>query len=136
MTNTQSINASNHCFVCGRSNPIGLKIKFQISEDRCIARFVPGKDCSGWKDTVHGGILYSILDDAMANWLFLQGTKVMTVKGDIKYRKPLAVLTPILIEAWQTKERRNLITMESHILLADSRQVIAQGSSTFIKVNR
>ena len=30
----------------------------------------------GFQDTTHGGIIFSLLDDVMANWLFLKGKPV------------------------------------------------------------
>jgi len=33
---------NNNCFVCGPSNPIGLRIKFHIDGDVCRGEFKPG----------------------------------------------------------------------------------------------
>ena len=34
---------NNNCFVCGPTNPIGLRIKFRIDGDVCRGEFKPGK---------------------------------------------------------------------------------------------
>ena len=66
--------SDNNCFVCGPKNSSGLKINFSINEqDICIAEFTPEADHVGFQDTTHGGIIFSLLDDVMANWLFLKG---------------------------------------------------------------
>ena len=35
---------NNNCFVCGPSNPIGLRIKFRIDGDVCRGEFRPGEN--------------------------------------------------------------------------------------------
>ncbi len=127
---------SNHCFVCGQANPAGLQIRFRIQGDLCIGHFVPNETLSGYKGMIHGGILYAILDDAMANWLFLQGEQVTTGRAEIRYRNPLPVSTPVVIEAWQTGRRNRLIQMAGHILLADSRKPIAEAKGSFFALQQ
>ena len=63
---------NNNCFVCGPSNPIGLRIKFRIDGDVCRGEFKPGEHHVGYNNITHGGIIFSLLDDVMANWLFLK----------------------------------------------------------------
>ena len=70
------------CFACGPGNPIGLKIKFHLEDGKCTGTFTPGKTHVGYRNTVHGGILYSALDDVMANVLYLQDMKAHTAKGE------------------------------------------------------
>ena len=73
---------ANRCFVCGPSNPIGLHLEFRIEDDICRSEFTPGRNHCGYDDVTHGGIVFSILDDVMANWLFLKGLKAYTAKCD------------------------------------------------------
>ena len=67
---------SSGCFVCGPDNPIGLKVVFDIEDGKCIGEFVPKKEHAGFRNITHGGILFSLLDDVMANFLWLQGSSV------------------------------------------------------------
>ena len=78
--------SANNCFVCGPENPIGLKIDFYIDQDDiCRAEFTPGES-HGVSDTTHGGIIFSLLDDVMANWLFLKDKPAQTAKCDLRYK--------------------------------------------------
>ena len=79
------------CFACGRDNPVGLKIHFQLDGDRCVGEFTPSSNHVGYQNTVHGGIIYAALDDVMANVLYLQNIKAHTARCEIRYRKPLEV---------------------------------------------
>ncbi len=54
------------CFVCGESNPIGLKLRFETDGRVVQTRFVPRLEHVGLKDTVHGGLVSTLLDEMMA----------------------------------------------------------------------
>ena len=81
----------NNCFVCGPGNPIGLGVKFRLDDDVCRAEFTPGPEHMGYDQVTHGGIVFSLLDDVMANWIWLQGERCFTGKAEIRYRSELAI---------------------------------------------
>ena len=87
----QLASGSNHCFVCGPANPIGLGVTFVMDADVCRGEFTPGPEHMGYDQVTHGGIVFSLLDDVMANWVWLQGDRCFTAKADIRYRAELAV---------------------------------------------
>ncbi|MGH8595531.1 MAG: PaaI family thioesterase, partial [Gammaproteobacteria bacterium] len=84
-------NDADHCFVCGPRNPQGLQVAFSLHDGICRGRFTPAQHHAGFDQITHGGIIFSVLDDAMANWLFLQGARAFTAKCEIRYRRPLPV---------------------------------------------
>jgi hypothetical protein len=100
-----SLNESpaNRCFVCGPSNPIGLKLKFRIDGDVCRAEFTPAEQHMGYQGLTHGGIIFSLLDDVMANWLWLQGERCFTARADIRYREALPIGTPVRVPSGSTQ---------------------------------
>ncbi len=53
------------CFVCGLNNPIGLKLDFETDGRIVRARFLPRPEHVGFRETVHGGIVSTVLDEAM-----------------------------------------------------------------------
>ncbi|PWU15057.1 MAG: PaaI family thioesterase [Verrucomicrobia bacterium] len=53
------------CFVCGEFNPAGLKLRFQTDGRVVQARFVPRPEHIGFKETVHGGLIATLLDEVM-----------------------------------------------------------------------
>ena len=114
------------CFACGVDNPIGLRISFQMQDGKCTGVFTPDENHVGYKNTVHGGIIYSALDDVMANVLYLQDMKAHTAKCEIRYRKALEVGQTINLTGWIEQERRRLVvlrgearTITDDILIAD-----------------
>lgn len=114
---------ANGCFVCGPDNPIGLKIAFTLDGDVCRGRFTPGEHHVGFDRITHGGILYSVLDDVMANWLFLQGARGFTAKCEIRYRQPLPIGVEIALTG-RLKQRKGRL-----MLLSASAERVADGST-------
>src|SRR6059036_1991934 len=57
----------NFCFACGMSNPDGMPLKFVFDEgrDRFVCRFRLSKRYTGPPGHAHGGIIATILDEAM-----------------------------------------------------------------------
>ena len=62
-----SISACDLCFGCGEKNPCGLKLKFDWDGRTASSHFTPTELHQGWQGIIHGGILTSLLDEAMAS---------------------------------------------------------------------
>jgi len=123
---------ANNCFVCGIDNPIGLKVEFSLLDDVCIGSFTPQMQHAGYDNLTHGGILFSLLDDVMANWAWLQGKKCFTAKADIRYRQELPIGTEVLLEGRCTKLRGRLAQMEGVIIRMDDRSIVAESTGSFM----
>lgn len=120
------------CFACGIDNPIGLRIKFTLQGERVTAQFTPNENHVGYKNTVHGGIIYAALDDVMANCLYLQDIKAFTARCEIRYRKPLNVGQTINLTGWIENRRRRLVTLKGEARLADGDDLIADCEASFM----
>ncbi len=132
MTNDDTIEAATMCFACGPDNPIGLKIDFTVDGDSCTGKFTPTENHVGFQDTVHGGIIFSCLDDAMANVLYHQKRKAHTAKCEIRYRKALQVGQPVKLRGWIESERRRLIILKSEIRLEEDESLVAEAEASFM----
>ena len=125
-------NDTNSCFVCGPANNSGLQVKFRLREDVCYAEFTPGADQVGYNEVTHGGILFSLLDDVMANWLWLWGEACFTAKADIRYREQVAVGTPILLEGRLVKRKGPLAIMQGKIFRAVDGVLLVEANASFM----
>lgn len=132
MTSKNIIEAATMCFACGTDNPIGLKIEFKVVAGRCTAEFTPGENHVGYENTVHGGIIYSCLDDVMANVLYLQNRKAHTAKCEVRYRQALEVGQTIRLGAWIESERRRLVILKSEARLKADDSLVAEAEASFI----
>lgn len=123
---------SNRCFVCGPGNPIGLGVTFRLEAQTCVAEFTPDDRHMGYEGVTHGGILFSLLDDVMANWLWLQGIHCFTARADVRYRQPLPIGTLVRLESRCVKKKGRLVLMEGKVRRADSADLVAEASGSFI----
>ena len=126
------IEAAPMCFACGVDNPIGLKIKFDVDGDVCTADFIPNENHVGFSDTVHGGIIYTILDDVTANILYQQGRKAHTAKCEIRYRQPVRVGDELKLKGWIENERRRLVVLRGEVRRAADDVLVADCESSFM----
>jgi acyl-coenzyme A thioesterase PaaI-like protein len=120
------------CFACGPDNPIGLKIEFELQGDTCTGIFTPGENHVGYENTVHGGIIYSALDDVMANVLYLKEMKAHTAKCEIRYRRALEVGQTIRLIGWIEHERRRLVVLKGEARTVSDDALIADCEASFM----
>ncbi len=122
----------NSCFVCGQSNEFGLQILFRIEAGICRAEYSPSDLFCGYDCVTHGGILFSLLDDVVANWLFLQGERAYTGKCEIRFHEPAPTGQRILLEGELLSRKGPLARMTGRAYLADSGQLVAETKATFM----
>lgn len=134
MSTDAPIEAAPMCFACGQDNPIGLRIRFELNDGRVTAQFTANENHVGYENTVHGGIIYSALDDVMANVLYLQNMKAHTARCEIRYRRPLEVGQTVNLTGWIESERRRLIVLKGEARLADSDDLVADAEASFMRV--
>lgn len=123
---------ANNCFVCGPANPIGLQLTFEIDDDICRSSFTPGENHCGYDGVTHGGIIFSALDDVMANWLFLQGLQAFTARCEVRYRDALPIGTPVRLEGHCIKQKGRLTQMKGMLIREDNDQVVAESEASFM----
>ena len=123
---------ANRCFVCGPGNAAGLHIRFRLDGDICRAEFTPDERHVGYDGVTHGGILFSLLDDVMANVVFLQGERCFTAKAEVRYRQQLPVGTAVRLEGWRQRRKGRLAILEGRVIRADDETVVAEAIGNFM----
>jgi acyl-coenzyme A thioesterase PaaI-like protein len=127
-----SRNDGSNCFVCGPENAQGLQLKFVMEHDVCRSRFVPPAHMVGYDDLVHGGLLFTVLDDTMANWLFLKGVRAHTARCEIRYRQPVHLGTELALEARVSRIKGRTVLLEATASRATDGVVVAETTATFM----
>jgi acyl-coenzyme A thioesterase PaaI-like protein len=107
-------------------------VQFRIEGEVCRAEFTPQTAHSGYDGLTHGGILFALLDDVMANWIWLKGEKCFTAKAEIRYREPLPIGTAVTLESRLVKRKARLVIMEGSIRRVDSGAVVAEATGSFM----
>lgn len=123
------------CFVCGQDNPMGLRLSFEVDE---VARtiktvFNPQKAHQGYEGVVHGGIISSILDEAMANLAFALGYNAVTAKLTVRFKRPLTVGETVTVTGRLTKEAKRAMEAEA-VAVKEDGTVIAEAEGLLMVV--
>ncbi len=129
------IENNNRCFVCGQENPYGLQIKPDIISDGEQVRIecTPPTHFQGWADVIHGGILSTLLDEAITyvGIASFDGPAV-TAQLEIRFKSPAHTGNKLIVTANRVKNTRRLIEATAHITLEDG-TLIAEGSGKVMK---
>ncbi|MEW6570119.1 MAG: PaaI family thioesterase [Nitrospirota bacterium] len=122
----------SYCFVCGERNPNGLHIKFSLREGKVVGEFVPKKIHQGYMDIVHGGLISTLLDEAMVKLALMQGMPAVTAEILIRFRNPLRTGERATIEAGILQMNRKIIEAEASVKKEDD-TVIAIGHAKLLR---
>lgn len=128
----KAIQRYRHCFVCGDRNDIGLKLDFFEKEGKARAEFTPSKNFEGYKDILHGGILSTLLDEAMIKSILAQKILTVTSQIEVKFRKPAIIGEKLIIEGGITGQKGRLIFTEGKVFKEDG-TVIAEAKGKFFR---
>ncbi len=126
----------NHCFGCGHDNPQGMRLKFSLDEDsrKAICHFKLSRKYTGPPGHAHGGIIATILDEAMGKVNKFRNVLALTASMEIKYLKPVPLNQPLTVtSAEQSVDGRRHINM-AEISNAKG-EVLARSTGTFIAID-
>ncbi len=121
-----------NCYVCGADNPNGLHVVFQADgPERCRARYTARREHEGWPGIVHGGLLFTLMDEALAWALAYAGLRGVTAKGNVRFCVPARVGTELVVTAEVVERRAKLVRARAEVRAADdSRNLVAELDAT------
>jgi acyl-coenzyme A thioesterase PaaI-like protein len=123
------------CFGCGQNNPMGLKLRFNKDGETISTEFTPDKMHQGWPGLLHGGILGTLLDEAMSNVAYGTGNTCLTAQIEIRLRQPVKVEMPLVVTAWITRHRKKVIETGGKVCLKDGTIIAESTAKQFIAEN-
>ena len=126
--------ADNYCFVCGRDNPRGLKIKVTYFPEEQAAEtgLALPREYQGWADVIHGGILSTLLDEMMAHAVWRFAGPGVTLSMEVRFHHPLKPDEDILVRGVLTAGNGSRRTAEAQITRASDQRKIASAKSRFL----
>ena len=126
-------NPSNKCFGCGGDNAGGMKLTFEQDNvnRKIVGRFVLGERYQGGAGFAHGGIIATLLDEAMGKVCRFREVRAVTAELTVEYLKPVKVADEIIVEGSETglKGRNLFLTGEIRNAAGD---VLARGRGRFV----
>lgn len=124
---------SNACFVCGRENPSGLNLEFFEVEGRVETTFTPRPEHQGWPGFLHGGILYTVLDETIGRVGFTIGAFVMSGRVEIRYRQPAPIDATLRVVGSLVRDRGRALELQGFAQLEDG-TVVAEATGLYMRV--
>jgi len=124
------------CLVCGRQNPHGLRLSLHVDEGSGVvsAEFTPRPEHIGFEGIVHGGVLATVLDEAMV-WAATWARKRFCVAGEmtVRFRRSAAVGEPLRVEAKVESNRSRLIQSAGTVIDSNG-AVVAEATGKYVPV--
>jgi uncharacterized protein (TIGR00369 family) len=126
--------AQNRCFGCGKANPGGLHLEFQLADDQSAVSLALIPDSfEGPPGYLHGGIIATLLDEAMSKAVRASGFTAMTRHMEVDYLRPVPSDAPLRLEGRVTGKDGRKHWVEARILNSEG-TALAQGKGLFIEV--
>ncbi len=128
--------ASNRCFGCGPANASGLQLEFLLAGDGAVVALpTVGDSFEGHPGYLHGGIIATLLDEAMSKATRARGLTTMTRHLEVEYLRPVPSGAPLRVEGRVVRGEGRRHWVESKIL-DTSGTVLAEGRGVFVEVRR
>lgn len=128
--------APHHCFGCGETNRSGLRLKFFVDEQKqivCHTRLAPR--FAGPPGHAHGGIIATLLDEAMSKATRVHDVVAMTRQMDVEYLRPVPLECGLTLTGRRVSHHGRKHYCEAEI--RDAAGVLfARGKALFIAVDR
>ena len=123
------------CFVCGLNNPLGLKLDFETDGQIVRARFTPRPEHVGFRETVHGGIISTVLDEVMV-WAIGVRIKRFAYCAELRVRflQPARPLEELMVVGELMENRRNKLFQSKAELQNPRGAVLAAATGKYLPV--
>lgn len=126
----------NECFVCGPENPAGMHLKFTYDKQRhrFVSRLRLDRRYTGPPGHCHGGIIATILDEAMGKVNKLRQVIALTSQMTVDYLRPVPLNKLLRVESREVSVRgRRHVNMGE--ILNQKGEVLARGRALFIAID-
>ena len=124
------------CLVCGRENPHGLKLSLHVDDAGIVTvDFTPAPHHIGFTGVTHGGVLASVLDEAMV-WAATWAGKrfCLCAEMTVRFRQPSRVGQKLRVEARVDMHRTRMILTRGKALAEDG-SVVVEASGKYMPLS-
>ena len=117
----------NNCFACGRENPVGLKVLQQRADGCSRLTWSPDSLYEGYRNVIHGGIVSTLLDEAMAYAALSLVKNCATAEMQVRFHKPVSTTGEVVIEGRVIDRRGRVVRTEARLLQDGTQKASATG---------
>jgi len=131
----QELPHTQSCFVCGESNAIGLKLRFEAEGNIVRTRFTPRAEHIGFKQVVHGGLIATVLDEIMV-WACVipTGQFAYCAELTVRFLSPLRPGEQVIATGELAANRRNKIFEAKSEIRDHAGKLVATATGKYLPV--
>lgn len=113
-----------------------MRLKFTLDEAarKFVARLRLPRRYQGPPGHAHGGIIATVLDEAMGKVNRLRAVVALTSEMRVRYLKPVPLGKPLLVEGWEIRKRGRKLVNAAELRNLQG-QVLARSQGTFIIID-
>ncbi len=112
------------CFGCGKRHPFGLRLKFRREGHGVVTEFTPAAYYQGWTDIIHGGIVSTMLDEAMGHAVLMDGDfGFLTASIKVNFKRPAYAGDRLIIRGEVVRREGRKAEVEGSLTTPDGRLV-------------
>lgn len=126
----------SNCFGCGPENSTGLQLKFTPTPagNAYRSEFQLGPSFAGPPGHAHGGIIATILDEAMSKANRLRSTVALTRRIEVDYLRPVPLGQPLVVEGRIVRVRGRALYNRAELRNAEG-VVLARSRGKFLAID-
>jgi acyl-coenzyme A thioesterase PaaI-like protein len=108
------------CVVCGPDHPHGLRLRYHSDPDgSSCATWIPTAEWQGFQGIIHGGIIGTVLDEAMAKAVRTAGYEALTGELRVRFRHHVQPGEELTIRGWVVEGTTRMIKAEATLRTLD-----------------
>ncbi|WP_432798832.1 PaaI family thioesterase [Poriferisphaera sp. WC338] len=121
------------CFACDDGHLFGLKLRCALKDggERAVGRFKAADWMRSYAGCMHGGLVSTLLDSAMTQFLLLHGEEAVTGTLEVRFRHPADLEGMFEVVAWRGERRGRVHRMRSELRDGDG-MVVAEARAQFV----
>jgi uncharacterized protein (TIGR00369 family) len=126
---------THSCFVCGESNPFGLRLRFETDGRVVQTHFVPRAEHIGFQGVVHGGLIATVLDEIMV-WACAVPTRRFAYCAEltVRYLEPAVPGEEVVVSSELVANRKNRIYEAKATMRNAANVTLAEATGKYLPI--
>jgi len=104
------------CIACGEANPHGLRLHFSRQGCAVYANWVPTDNWQGFRGVIHGGVVTTVLDEAMSKAVVACGWEALTAELTVRLRARVVPGESLTVMGMVRSKRKREIRTEACVI--------------------
>jgi len=132
----QQLPSSRSCYVCGRENPVSLRMTFFLLDNgEVTSEIVVPEEYAGYPGMVHGGNIVAMMDEAAGRAATADDPNRFAVTSQltVKYRQPVPTNQRLKITGRLLKKRGKVSQAFGEIRNQDG-ELLAEAEALFVEI--